>query len=243
MLELERSDAAGKCQACGAPYGHGMRFCPQCGRPGDRDRDPGGVVRPRWRTVVTTAGNVTGRRFGFLAASSIMATSVIVGGGADGGKRGRRACCAPEQPRGLPAPRAWAGMPRSPVPEATALRHARQGGLFAAGGALRDHEAVGASALRADAGARSADAAAAPHDHDARAATADAPCRAHQARLRHLARQPRLRPDFRGSSPRCPTWTTTLVPDRVSCSPTTRSSRPARCRTTSRWSAASRPTR
>jgi len=35
-------------------------------------------VRPRWRTVVTTAGNVTGRRFGFLAASSIMATSVIV---------------------------------------------------------------------------------------------------------------------------------------------------------------------
>jgi len=32
-LELERSDAAGKCQACGAPYGHGMRFCPQCGGP------------------------------------------------------------------------------------------------------------------------------------------------------------------------------------------------------------------
>jgi len=32
-LEIERSDAAGKCQACGAPYGHGMRFCPQCGGP------------------------------------------------------------------------------------------------------------------------------------------------------------------------------------------------------------------
>lgn len=30
-LELERSDAAGMCLACGAPYGHGMRFCPQCG--------------------------------------------------------------------------------------------------------------------------------------------------------------------------------------------------------------------
>jgi phosphatidylinositol-3-phosphatase len=46
-------------------------------------------VRKRWRTVVSTAGNVTGRRFGFLAASSIMATSVIVAaaltaGSADG---------------------------------------------------------------------------------------------------------------------------------------------------------------
>jgi hypothetical protein len=30
-LELERSDAAGICTTCGAPYGHGMRFCPQCG--------------------------------------------------------------------------------------------------------------------------------------------------------------------------------------------------------------------
>src|SRR4051794_24890631 len=32
-LELERSDAAGKCPSCDAPYGHGMRFCPQCGSP------------------------------------------------------------------------------------------------------------------------------------------------------------------------------------------------------------------
>jgi len=31
QLELERSDAAGLCEACGAPYGHGVRFCPQCG--------------------------------------------------------------------------------------------------------------------------------------------------------------------------------------------------------------------
>jgi hypothetical protein len=31
QLELERSDAAGLCDACGAPYGHGVRFCPQCG--------------------------------------------------------------------------------------------------------------------------------------------------------------------------------------------------------------------
>jgi hypothetical protein len=29
-LELERSGAAGICN-CGAPYGHGTRFCSQCG--------------------------------------------------------------------------------------------------------------------------------------------------------------------------------------------------------------------
>ena len=32
-LEVERSDAAGLCPACGGPYGHGVRFCPQCGNP------------------------------------------------------------------------------------------------------------------------------------------------------------------------------------------------------------------
>jgi zinc-ribbon domain len=31
VLELERSDAAGLCPSCGAPYGHGVRFCAQCG--------------------------------------------------------------------------------------------------------------------------------------------------------------------------------------------------------------------
>jgi hypothetical protein len=31
ILELERSDAAGLCPSCGAPYGHGVRFCAQCG--------------------------------------------------------------------------------------------------------------------------------------------------------------------------------------------------------------------
>ena len=31
VLELERSDAAGLCSSCGAPYGHGVRFCAQCG--------------------------------------------------------------------------------------------------------------------------------------------------------------------------------------------------------------------
>jgi hypothetical protein len=31
LLELERSDAAGLCPACGAPYGHADRYCPQCG--------------------------------------------------------------------------------------------------------------------------------------------------------------------------------------------------------------------
>lgn len=35
-------------------------------------------MRQRWRKLVSTADNVQGRRFGFLAASSIMATSVIV---------------------------------------------------------------------------------------------------------------------------------------------------------------------
>jgi hypothetical protein len=30
-LELERSDAAGICPSCSAPYGHGVRFCSQCG--------------------------------------------------------------------------------------------------------------------------------------------------------------------------------------------------------------------
>ena len=32
-LELERSDAAGLCPGCGAPYGHAVRFCAQCGTP------------------------------------------------------------------------------------------------------------------------------------------------------------------------------------------------------------------
>jgi hypothetical protein len=31
MLELQRSDAAGNCPSCGAPYGHAVRFCAQCG--------------------------------------------------------------------------------------------------------------------------------------------------------------------------------------------------------------------
>lgn len=31
LLELDRKDAAGLCGACGAPYGHSDRFCPQCG--------------------------------------------------------------------------------------------------------------------------------------------------------------------------------------------------------------------
>lgn len=35
-------------------------------------------MRSRWRKLVTTAGNVTGRRFGFVAASSILTTSVII---------------------------------------------------------------------------------------------------------------------------------------------------------------------
>jgi hypothetical protein len=33
LLELERSDAAGLCPGCGAPYGAAVRFCAQCGTP------------------------------------------------------------------------------------------------------------------------------------------------------------------------------------------------------------------
>jgi hypothetical protein len=31
LLEVERSDAAGHCPSCGSPFGHGVRFCDQCG--------------------------------------------------------------------------------------------------------------------------------------------------------------------------------------------------------------------
>ena len=31
LLELERSDAAGMCPSCGAPFGPAVRFCAQCG--------------------------------------------------------------------------------------------------------------------------------------------------------------------------------------------------------------------
>jgi hypothetical protein len=33
MLELQRSDSAGNCPSCGAPFGHADRFCGHCGRP------------------------------------------------------------------------------------------------------------------------------------------------------------------------------------------------------------------
>ena len=32
MLELERAEAAGICPSCSSPYGHAVRFCPQCGQ-------------------------------------------------------------------------------------------------------------------------------------------------------------------------------------------------------------------
>jgi hypothetical protein len=31
LLEIETSDAAGHCPTCGSPFGHGVRFCDQCG--------------------------------------------------------------------------------------------------------------------------------------------------------------------------------------------------------------------
>jgi hypothetical protein len=33
VLEIERAGAAGLCPGCGAPYGHAVRFCAQCGTP------------------------------------------------------------------------------------------------------------------------------------------------------------------------------------------------------------------
>jgi hypothetical protein len=33
VLEIERADAAGLCPGCGAPYGHAVRVCAQCGTP------------------------------------------------------------------------------------------------------------------------------------------------------------------------------------------------------------------
>jgi len=33
VLEIERADAAGLCPGCGAPFGHAVRFCAQCGTP------------------------------------------------------------------------------------------------------------------------------------------------------------------------------------------------------------------
>jgi hypothetical protein len=32
LLELDRSDAAGKCPGCGASYGPAVKFCGQCGQ-------------------------------------------------------------------------------------------------------------------------------------------------------------------------------------------------------------------
>jgi hypothetical protein len=32
LLELERSDGAGTCPNCGAPYGPAIKFCGQCGQ-------------------------------------------------------------------------------------------------------------------------------------------------------------------------------------------------------------------
>jgi hypothetical protein len=32
VLEMQRSDAAGNCPTCGAPYGHAVRFCGHCGQ-------------------------------------------------------------------------------------------------------------------------------------------------------------------------------------------------------------------
>ena len=33
ILELQRSDSAGNCPSCGAPYSHAARFCGHCGAP------------------------------------------------------------------------------------------------------------------------------------------------------------------------------------------------------------------
>ena len=60
VLELERADAAGLCPSCGSPYGHGVRFCAQCGHAlvadrGRRSEAPGSrsafAARDRRRRV------------------------------------------------------------------------------------------------------------------------------------------------------------------------------------------------
>ncbi len=79
MLELERSDAAGNCPSCGTPYGHAVRFCAQCGhslvpRRSPHEEVPGHPLQK----ATAAAASLTGKRFGLLVASSLVATSAIV---------------------------------------------------------------------------------------------------------------------------------------------------------------------
>ena len=79
MLELERADAAGICPSCGSPYGPAVRFCAQCGHVAGAG---GGAVKAAMqaqvRRAVAAAATLTGKRFGLLVASSVVATSAIV---------------------------------------------------------------------------------------------------------------------------------------------------------------------
>ena len=139
QLELERTDAAGHCPTCNAPFGHGGRFCPQCGSSlvavaaaeARRGRIPAEADRRR--------GALTGKKFGLLVASSLIATTGIVsaalhsskrrrpaggrGGGspdgtaADGGDRLGPGCRRPQKRPPPPLPnRRRARKPRPPEP-------------------------------------------------------------------------------------------------------------------------------
>ena len=46
LLEVERSDAAGHCPNCGSPFGHGVRFCDQCGSSLSASIEPAPVAAP-----------------------------------------------------------------------------------------------------------------------------------------------------------------------------------------------------
>lgn len=46
LIEVERSDAAGHCPSCGSPFGHGVRFCDQCGNSLSASIEPAPVPAP-----------------------------------------------------------------------------------------------------------------------------------------------------------------------------------------------------
>ena len=95
-------DAAGLCPSCGAPYGHAVRFCAQCGTslvPTEAVDE--GDFRALTGARSRRPASLTGKRFGLLVASSLVATSAIVASGADQHRRQRarwRRCSARASP-------------------------------------------------------------------------------------------------------------------------------------------------
>ena len=97
VLELERADAAGLCPAAAPPTATRCAFALNAGTPlfrprQGRERGAGAAIS----RAVAAAATLTGRRFGMLVASSLVATSAIVASAIT--KPERRA------PRGAPRP-------------------------------------------------------------------------------------------------------------------------------------------